>query len=127
MTGTGTRRPGGGDTDGFCRLLDRLSSLLERETAALREGHWDQLDAFNRAKNRAVLELRRQPRPHAGQIDEQLAADLDRLRRALEDNAGTLQLHIDAAVQVSEMIVEIAAEQESDGTYSRSAAVASGA
>lgn len=106
-------------------LIDRLCALIAEETAALTAGRQFDLEQLNRRKNHAVLELRQLSEAlhgHRGD-DPELRERLARLQRLLHENERVLQHHLTAARQIATILGQAVAEQDSDGTYSPSAAI----
>ena len=93
--------------------------MLAAETQALASGARAGLAQFTLEKNQLLLELTRtrqgrSARDFAGEV----APRAERLKTLLAGNQRALQVNLDAARQVSAIIVEAMREAESDGTFS---------
>jgi flagellar biosynthesis/type III secretory pathway chaperone len=100
-------------------ILDRLETVLAAETKALARGGRVDLRQFTLEKNQLLLEITRTRQGRgAPAIAGNAAGWADRLKIALSENERALKVHLDAAKQVSAIIVEAMREAESDGTYS---------
>jgi hypothetical protein len=97
----------------------RLRSVLEAETAALREGKPLDLLANSDTKARILLELTRKREPD----EESLltGSDVQELLAVLAENAQMLERHMAAVNQVAETIASAIRAEDSDGTYSPAA------
>lgn len=99
--------------------VERLAQFLAAETQALRSLNNCDLDANNRIKSEALLDLTRRLRSVGGApAGPALRAALDGLRGALAENQAALQVHLDAARAVSAIIVRALEHDQSDRTYS---------
>lgn len=103
------------------QLIDRLCAMIQEETSALRSGQKFNLEELNRRKNHAVLELRRLTDSQLVYTasDPALRQRFSVLQTLLQENETILQRHLSAARQISDMLGEAVAENDSDGTYSR--------
>ncbi|MEF2550833.1 flagellar protein FlgN [Aurantimonas sp. A2-1-M11] len=105
----------------FSKAVDRLEAVLTAETGALASGAPIDLGEIAARKNQSLLEFSRLSRrmPPREKDDEPAFGDrLKRLAGLLEENRRTLELHVTASHQVSEMISRSLADADSDGTYS---------
>jgi hypothetical protein len=101
--------------------INRLEALLAGETNALREGRVVNLNELTNRKNQSLLELSRISRgidPET--LTPALTAKLGTLRERLDDNRRVLQLHMEAAGEITGLIAQAIADAESDGTYGSS-------
>jgi hypothetical protein len=98
--------------------LARLEKALDDENAALSSFDAANIAEFSRIKTQCLLELQR-PGPLHPKQDPQLEARLRALQQKLELNRWLLHLHLEAAKEVSAVIMSAIRESESDGTYSR--------
>jgi len=98
--------------------LARLEKALDDENAALGRFDAANIGEFSRIKTQCLLELQR-PAPLYPAQDPQLQARLRGLQQKLELNRWLLNLHLEAAKEVSTVIMTAIRESESDGTYSR--------
>jgi hypothetical protein len=98
--------------------LARLEKVLDDENASLGRFDTSNMAEFSRIKTQCLLELQR-PAPLNPSRDPQLRARLAALQQKLELNRWLLHLHLEAAKEVSAVIMSAIREAESDGTYSR--------
>jgi hypothetical protein len=102
------------------KSINVLESIVEQETAALRENAPVDMKEFNARKSQALVELNRAVKPFEGKpLDERLASSLRRLRDKLELNRQVLRQHVEAVREISTMLCDAIRDLESDGTYSR--------
>lgn len=99
-------------------LIARLVHVVETETDALESHQRYDVVAVSRKKSNMLLELTRaarvwQPRAESTQLQQRIAA----LRTALSGNERALQMHLEAARQLTDVIAGVARDAESDGTY----------
>ncbi len=101
-------------------VLARLEKALDDENAALSRFNSSNLGEFSRVKTQCLLELQR-PGPLSGRVhtSPELSARLQALRQKLELNRWLLLLHLEAAREITTVIISALREAESDGTYSR--------
>ncbi len=98
--------------------LARLEKALDEENEALASFNADSIAEFSRIKTQCLLELQRPAGMNPAQ-DPGLQARLQALQQKLELNRWLLNLHLEAAKEVSSVIMTAIREAESDGTYSR--------
>jgi hypothetical protein len=99
-------------------LIDRLESLLERETGSLKGYTITELKELNHRKSQCLLELMRASRSLEGQPQSRVLADrLATLRATVDRNQEALQTHVDAVKEIAEIISGALRDTESDGTY----------
>ncbi len=98
--------------------LARLEKALDEENAALAKFNSSNIAEFSRIKTQCMLELQR-PAGLNPARDPGLQARLQVLQQKLELNRWLLHLHLEAAKEVSSVIMSAIREDESDGTYSR--------
>ena len=100
--------------------LFRLEKVLDQENEALAAFDSRDLGEFSRIKTQSLLELQRSTAA-LGQDNAppELRQLLRTLQQKLELNRWLLQLHLDAAREVTAVITSAIREAESDGTYSR--------
>ena len=98
--------------------INRLEALLAGETNALREGRPVNLGELSHRKNQSLLELSRISRGlDPSNLTSDLKTKLGVLRARLDDNRRVLQLHMEAAGEITGLIARAIADAESDGTY----------
>lgn len=97
--------------------LARLEKALDEENAVLASSGPRNFAEFNRIKTQCLLELQRP----AGFTGEQgkISGRLQAIRQKLELNRWLLHLHLEAAKEISSVIMSAIRDAESDGTYSR--------
>lgn len=105
----------------FERCIDRLETVVDQETTALRNRSHANLREFNNRKSQGLLELSRslkffQTAPPSNAVLERLAG----LREKLDVNQAVLKLHLDAVREISSTMSDAIRDAESDGTYSPS-------
>lgn len=98
--------------------LARLEKALDEENAALARFDAGNIAEFSRIKTQSLLELQRPARLHPAH-DAELQARLQALQQKLELNCWLLNLHLEAAKEVSSVIMSALRDAEFDGTYSR--------
>ena len=106
--------------DAFFAVVDRLETTIAGETKALAANRHDDLGEFTRQKRQGFLELNRIVNALNNTIPSQdVIARLAKFKRILEANDSALRTHLDAMAEVTDIIVRVMREAESDGTYSR--------
>lgn len=99
-------------------LVERLLRVVQSETEALDKHERLDLAAISRKKSNMLLELTRISRVwRADKKSVPLHHKLTELRDALNRNERALQIHLQAARQLTDVIAGVAREAESDGTY----------
>lgn len=99
--------------------MDRIGSIVDTETEALRQLRVVDLADFNNRKSRGLLDLTRAFRALEGErLDERAAARLKQLRAKLEANQAALSMHLAAAREITTIVAQSIRDSESDGTYS---------
>jgi hypothetical protein len=103
------------------QAINRLEAVLAGETNALREGRTVNLSDLSHRKNQSLLELSRISRGlDPANVTPNLRVRLTTLRERLDDNSRVLQLHMEAAGEITGLIARAIADSESDGTYGSS-------
>jgi len=102
----------------FARCIERLETLIDRETAALRTCAAINFDEFNTRKTHALLEFLRVSRAMPDQTSPSTALRLADLRVKLAENAQLLDQHLNAMVEIATIMIRNIEREESDGTYS---------
>jgi hypothetical protein len=106
--------------DAFFAVVERLESTLAEETAALAAQRHRGLTDFTRQKRQGFLEFNRIMRQLDNTIPSQeIIGRLSRFEQTLDANATMLQRHLSAVKEVTDTIVRVMRDAESDGTYSR--------
>ena len=104
--------------DGLLRAIRRTHATIDEETDALSKSVQADHGEFRHRKDMCLLDLsRRSPTP-AHPHDPELMAALRSLKDAIIRNQKTLRCHINAARQVSAIIMKAIADEDSDRTYS---------
>ncbi len=107
----------------FYEAIGRMETIVDQETALLRENRAVELTEFNHRKQQGLLEINRILRNFT-HFDIQLV-DRDCIRnlvRKLEANRQILAHHIKAMDEISSLVSRAMQEAESDGTYGRGGA-----
>jgi hypothetical protein len=103
--------------------VTRLLDLIDEENAVLRLHKIVSHAGFTDRKNQALRELSAARRIVLGaEITEACRPELQKLASALKDNAILLKRHIIAVGEVSDIIIAVLRDENSDGTYARNAA-----
>jgi len=107
----------------FYEALGRMETLVDQETALLRENRAVELTDFNHRKQQGLLEINRILR-NFSHFDIQLVDRecIRRLVRKLEANRQILAHHLRAMDEISSLVSRAMQEAESDGTYDRGGA-----
>ena len=106
--------------DAFFAMIERLEAAVVGETKALAENRHADLGTFTWQKRQGFLELNRIMRAMENTIpSEDIITRLAAFRKTLEANDVVLSTHLRAVSEVTEIIVRVMREAESDGTYSR--------
>ena len=99
-------------------LFARIGETIEAETRMLRSNPVIDLTAANTRKNRCLYELNIVSRELARfEIDDEIRAELNALRKKVEDNAAALRAHMTATRDVIGILGDAIERAESDGTY----------
>lgn len=105
--------------DGLLRAIRRSRATIDEETEALAKGGSADHGEFRHRKDLCLLDLsRRSPAFVHPPRDPGLMAALRDLKDAIIRNQKALRCHINAARQVSAIIMKAIAEEDSDRTYS---------
>ena len=106
--------------DAFFAVIERLEVTIVGETRALKAHRHGDLGDFTRQKRQGFLELNRLTRAMQNTIPSQdVIARLASFRRTLDANDSVLSTHLRAVSEVTDIIVRVMRDAESDGTYSR--------
>lgn len=106
--------------DAFFVVIERLEATLDRETTALAAQRHGEIAEFTRQKRQSFLELNRIMRSLEYAIPSQdIIARLTTFRRKLQANDAMLRRQMRAVQEVTDIIVRVVQDFESDGTYSR--------
>ena len=102
----------------FYDAIGRMETIIDQETALLRENRAVELSEFNMRKQQGLLELNR-ILCNFGAFDIQRVdrEGVRRLVRKLEANRQILAHHIKAMDEISSLVSRAMQEAESDGTY----------
>jgi len=104
----------------FSDVIARVESVIDQESALLRENRAVQLADFNARKQQALLELNRILRNCAHVDLRHVDRDnVERLVGKLEGNRQMLAHHLRAMDEISGLVSRAMQEAESDGTYGR--------
>ena len=112
---------GAAASSAFERCIERLETVVDQETAALKGHAATDLREFNNRKSQGLLELSRSLRYFQGATPSNaVLARLAGLRTKLDANQAVLKLHLEAVREVSTIMADAIRDAESDGTYSPS-------
>lgn len=101
------------------KAIERLEEVVEAETAALLSNNMTDLEEFNRRKSQSLLELTRLARTlSSGTPNPEVRLRLEELRAKLDKNHSTLEMHLKAVQEVSDIVSKAIRSADSDGTYS---------
>lgn len=96
-------------------LVTRLRSVIEEETACIKNHDFSMLTDHNRAKTQLLLEVSRAIKSSSGEkIDD---GALAALQKAIEENHRILELNYLVWGEVGELLNAAAIRHHSDGTY----------
>ena len=99
-------------------VIARLISLVSDENKMLDSRRDESLDQFIQKKSQLLLELMRAQKHFQPELmKDHLKGDLVKLQRALAENGRKLAIHYAAAKEVTDVILGVLRENESDGTY----------
>jgi hypothetical protein len=99
-------------------IIARLTSVIEEENRLLTEQREKSLDALILKKSQLLLELLRVQKSLAVTLPHpELAAGFQTLRAVMEANQRLLSIHLSAAKEISDTILDALRQNESDGTY----------
>lgn len=105
--------------DGLLRAVQRTQTVVDEETESLARGGMDDHDEFRHRKDLCLLDLsRRSPAFVHPPRDPELTTALRNLKDAIIRNQKALRCHINAARQVSAIVMKAIADEDSDRTYS---------
>ena len=110
-----------GPSSALLPTLLKLIEVVEEENAVLQERRIMHHAGFTDRKNHCLRELmaaQRLEEPH--NTANACRSLLQRLSKALRENAALLKLHIGAVGELSDIIIGGLRDADSDGTYSRS-------
>ncbi|MFV0279817.1 MAG: hypothetical protein ACK5JM_03520 [Rhodoblastus sp.] len=105
--------------EGLLCAIRRAQATIDDETNALSHGAVSDHGEFRHRKDLCLLDLsRRAPLFLRIARDPELAAALQALKGAIVRNQKALRCHVNAARQVSAIVMKAIAEEDSDRTYS---------
>lgn len=96
-------------------LVTRLRSVIEEETACIKNHDFSMLAEHSRTKTQLLLEVSRAIKSASGEKLD--AGALVALQEAIEENHRILELNYLAWGEVGELLNAAAIRQHSDGTY----------
>ena len=102
----------------FRDLVSRLILTLKDENKILDQQQSYSLDMIVQRKSQLLLELMRANKAlQPSMAREFLQSDIENLRSALNENQQKLSIHYAAAKDITNVILEVLRDNESDGTY----------
>jgi hypothetical protein len=118
----GATSPAAATEAALMRWVDRMDALIAAETNALLAGEKVDFEGFNSKKNHALLEFMIVSRS-VGAVSPALLAALQGLNARLAQNGEVLKQNLQAASEISKLLISTIRAEESDGTYSRRASL----
>ena len=97
--------------------IDRLEETVAAEIAALDDNSLADFADINRRKSQSLLEITRLARTLPLGSESELAPRLRQLSTMLAADHRLLSLHLAASRQLSDLMIGVLHEAESDGTY----------
>ena len=102
-------------------IIKKLQLCLDEETAILTASGVPDLDSFNQRKGQGLMELNRALAGFGSvQRNDEVEAELGKLKIKIDENMRHLRLHISAVNEITVMLTDAIQKEESDGTYSPS-------
>jgi hypothetical protein len=98
-------------------VIVRLTAVLEEENRRLTEQREASLESLIHKKSQLLLELLRIQKALMPTQHRDVTGKLKALRLAMEANRRLLSIHLSAAKEISDTILEALRQDESDGTY----------
>jgi cytosine/adenosine deaminase-related metal-dependent hydrolase len=98
-------------------VIVRLTGVIEEENRILTEDREKSLESLIHKKSQLLLELLRLQKNLGETPRSDLKRQLEGLRIVMESNQRLLSIHLSAAREISETILEALRQNESDGTY----------
>ncbi len=98
-------------------IIVRLTSVIEEENRVLTEDREKSLESHIHKKSQLLLELLRIQKTLGEMPRIDLRHQLEGLRAVMEANQRLLSIHLSAAREISETIMEALRQNDSDGTY----------
>ena len=106
--------------DGLADAIMRTCQAVEQETRELRANSPVDHAGHRHRKDICLLDLTRRSRALDGaDPGPEVRAALRSLRDAIIENQATLRLHLNAARQIANILIDIMVEADSDRTYDR--------
>jgi hypothetical protein len=102
----------------FIGCVDRLESLIEKETEALKANAVIDFEDFNQRKTHALLEFSRVSRAFGAPASRAIEVRLERLQSRLAENSVLLETRLRAMKEIADIMIRTIEKAESDGTYS---------
>jgi hypothetical protein len=116
-------RASGGEApsqDGLVQAIARLRDTLQEENAVLESGKPADHQGYIQRKNQLLRELMIFQRDAIGRADaDEMQVQLNAVRVLVDQNVVLLKSHVDALSDITGLLTEAAALEDSDGTYSR--------
>jgi hypothetical protein len=108
-------------------VIGRLAATIEEENHVLAERRELSLDPLIYKKSQLLLELMRAQRSCSPDyIRLNLGSEIRQLRSLMETNQQLISIHLAAAREVSNTILDVLRHNESDGTYAGTAQMSRG-
>lgn len=98
-------------------IIMRLTAVIQEENRILAEDREKSLESLIQKKSQLLLELLRIQKTLGDMPRTDLKGQLESLRAVMEANQRLLSIHLSAAREISETILEALRQNDSDGTY----------
>jgi cytosine/adenosine deaminase-related metal-dependent hydrolase len=98
-------------------IITRLTAVIQEENRILAEDREKSLESLIQKKSQLLLELLRIQKALGDMPRTDLKRQLESLRAVMEANQRLLSIHLSAAREISETILEALRQNDSDGTY----------
>jgi flagellar biosynthesis/type III secretory pathway chaperone len=98
-------------------VIMRLTAVIEEENRVLTEDREKSLQSLIHKKSQLLLELLRIQKTLGEPSGADVKHQLEALRWIMDANQRLLSIHLSAAREISETILEAMRQNESDGTY----------
>ncbi|MDE2361464.1 MAG: hypothetical protein KGM42_02205 [Hyphomicrobiales bacterium] len=100
--------------------IERATAAVVEETVDLRANRIVDCAEHRRKKDMSLLDLTRRSRSlEETDLSGDVRAALQRLRSAIIENQMVLRLHLNAARQIANILIDVIVQSESDRTYTR--------
>jgi hypothetical protein len=98
-------------------VILRLTAVIEEENRVLTAEREKSLESLIHKKSQLLLELLRMNKTLTRGSRPELTRQLEVLKSVMETNQRLLSIHLSAAREISDTILDALRQEESDGTY----------